>query len=351
MYSPEQHRRRPAARVARSESVRPRYGVPRALAEGGTLTSYPPPARNALALIVGADEWPAEALRSVLEASGYQVARAVGLDDVRDLGAQPDIVLVGAGSGESDGIALCRQLRRDAGFAPSVPVVLISTAPTTRDARVAALRAGAWEVLALPMDAVELLARVGALVQVKREADAARAEGLLEQGTGLYGVRGIERRSREVWADASRRHHALACVVFEAAPQAEQPGGEVSRAAAAAARQHLGATLQAHGRLSDIVGRLSENEFAILAPGTDAAGALKLAQRLAQLAEQGPRPSPTGPGFAVRAGYDALDDAGASSLQAHDLLNRAHAALLAARAQRTHQQIRRYAPEGPRETS
>ena len=64
----------------------------------------------------------------------------------------------------------------------------------------------------------------------------------------------------------------MACVVIAldvetTAPSSESAGHVVVRCVHA---------LKSSARLSDVVGRLSPTEFAVLAPGTDAAGARRL---------------------------------------------------------------------------
>src|SRR5207245_1875356 len=101
-----------------------------------------------------------------------------------------------------------------------------SPRPATRHDRVAALRAGAWGCLSEPFDAEEVLALIGTFGAAKLAADRARVAGLVDEETGLYNVRGLTRRAREVASHASRAHAALACVVL--APDAEVPEPDVA---------------------------------------------------------------------------------------------------------------------------
>src|SRR5205807_1243168 len=92
--------------------------------------------------------------------------------------------------------------------------------------------------------------------------------------------------------------------------------------------------LKASARLSDVIGRLSPTEFAVLAPGTDAAGARRLAERLASSVST---PSTTGepatagstatPSPRVRCGYEAVANVGYAPIEPVDLLVRAAAAV------------------------
>jgi len=91
--------------------------------------------------------------------------------------------------------------------------------------------------------------------------------------------------------------------------------------------------LKASARLSDVIGRLSPTEFAVLAPGTDAAGARRLAERLASsvstpaIGEPAAAGSAATPSPRVRCGYEAVANVGYAPIEPVDLLVRAAAAV------------------------
>src|SRR5207245_6053562 len=115
--------------------------------------------------------------------------------------------------------------------------------------------------------------------------------------SGLYTRRGLERRARELSADAARRRAPLACVAF---------GIEVDPKGAPAAGSYAAKVLQASGRTSDAIGGLGEGAFAVLAPATAPQGALEMARRLSrELETAGPRP-PGAPPVRFHADYDAV---------------------------------------------
>ena len=109
-----------------------------------------------------------------------------------------------------------QKLRNDPEFPSSTPVVMTTAGPASRSQRLDAYRAGVWEYLSLPVDAEALILKLSAFVRAKREIDRSREESLLDDSTGLYNVRGLARRAREMGAEASRRHSALACVAVTA---------------------------------------------------------------------------------------------------------------------------------------
>lgn len=294
-------------------------------------------ARPLLVLIANDQEWSARSLETILGPHGYAVLRTYNARQTLDLArrVRPDAVILDARLPDGDGIELCRTLRSADLLGPATPMIVTTSDPGHRGQQVAAYEAGAWEYVVLPLDGDVLLHRLGTFAAAKREADRLRDEGLLDPASGLYNARGLARRAREIGAEASRRHGALACVAFTSAGA----GGSTDEAAAdeAVARvaERLGDLLRRTGRTSDAIGRLGRTEFAIIAPGTGAAGAQRLAERVLEAAgaagigvEGGPddRDGAEGP-MRIRAGYCAVADFAASSVDAVEILVRAAGAL------------------------
>ncbi len=269
-------------------------------------------------------------LKGLLEANGYAVLqeRSVRHALERARSTEPDVIVVDADLPDMAGVEVCRTLRADPRVSSSTPILLSIRDPATRAQRLAALRAGAWEYITPPHDADEILLKIGAYVQAKLDADRARAQGLLDAATGLYNRQGLARRARELGSQAFREHGPLACVVLalDFDPAAGQSG------AAAQLGRYVQA-IKAAARLSDVIGRLSATEFAVLAPGTDAAGARRLAERLAGSVSAAVA-SGTGPTVPprLRCGYEAVANVGYAPIEPVDLLVRAAAAVRTGRA-------------------
>jgi len=301
-----------------------------------------PTPRAGLPLVLLAGDHPDDTnwLRNLLEPAGYAVLREpsgrYALERAR--GTEPDVIIVDAELPDMAGVELCRLLRADPRVSSSTPLLLAFREHASRDQRTAALRAGAWECIAPPHEADEILLKIGAYVRAKLDADRARAEGLLDPITGLYNRQGLARRARELGSQAFREHGALACVVIAldvdaSTPPSEGAGHIVVRCVHA---------LKSSARLSDVVGRLSPTEFAVLAPGTDAAGARRLAERLASTVQASaggvPGPAadsaaPAPPPMRVRCGYEAVANVGYAPIEPVDLLVRASTALRTGRAE------------------
>jgi diguanylate cyclase (GGDEF)-like protein len=288
---------------------------------GLTMSAFTRRTHPPVVLIIDDQEWSTRSLESILAPSGFAVMRAFtvkqGLERVRT--HAPDAVFVDLTLPDDDGLQVCRALRDDPQVGPGTPVFITTPERPTRRQRLEAFRAGAWDVLGYPIDAEELVLRLDAYVQAKFQADRLKEEGLIDPATGLYNLRGLERRAEELCSWAYRERQSLACVVF--APRAADSDDDQVTTHLV---HEVTAAFRKSGRISDVIGRLGRTEIAVLAPSTGAGGATHLAMRLAEaIGASGPVPG----GIDLRAGYDAVDNVREHPTDARDLLTRATLAL------------------------
>src|SRR5204863_352672 len=87
------------------------------------------------------------ALHFKLEAGGYAVLQErTGQHGLERAGTtEPDVILVDSELPDMAGVELCRMLRADPRVSSSTPILLTIRDAATREQRLAALRAGAWE--------------------------------------------------------------------------------------------------------------------------------------------------------------------------------------------------------------
>ncbi len=258
---------------------------------------------------------PEHSLARMLEGGRYTVVQmhtgTLALEWVRD--ARPDAIILDADLPDMSGIDACRLLHSDLSIGHTVPTLIVAPSMPTPEQRVAALRAGVWDFLLYPPDPEELSLCLETYLQAKRNIDVALAAGLVDPATGLHTRPALARRARELGALMSRGRGALACVVFalDADPADARAGSLVARSA----------------RVSDVVGALSPTEFVVLAPATDHAGAVKLAQRIGgALREVIGATSPVAPAL-LHVGYDAVTNLKYSPIDPVALLLRATTAV------------------------
>lgn len=276
--------------------------------------------RAPLVLVANDQEWSVRSLESILGPNGYEVLRAyTGRQAIeRARLSRPDVLILDAEMPDIHGFEVCRTLREDPRFGSGTPVIITTAGPSDRTLRLDAYRAGAWEFLGQPLDAEALLLKLHTFVAAKRETDRVRDEALLDALTGLYNRRGLTRRAREIATEAFRRRHALACLVLATDREGPEAAADDDLVA------EVGETLRRAGRVSDAIGRLGQREFGVIAPATDAAGAMRMAERIgAALRET--RVS-TG-AVRVRAGYTAVPDYREAEVDPLEMLLRATSAL------------------------
>src|SRR3989442_3368892 len=185
------------------------------------------------------------------EAYGVRAASSGGQLVDRAAAAVPNVIWVTAHLPDLDGLQVCRALRQDPAPARHTPIIIVTSTQSTKQQRLAALRVGAWDYLSLVPDAEELVLKLDTYTRATLELARVLEESPVDQASGLYSSRGLERRARELAADAFRRHAALACVALgvEVAAAAAEP-------AALAALDSVAALLHARGRTSGATGPL-----------------------------------------------------------------------------------------------
>lgn len=251
--------------------------------------SEPPVSRSAprpTILIAEDDRLTRELLAGMLVGRGYQVeAVEDGQSAVERAGKGGiDLVLLDILMPRLNGLEACRLLKSLTGEV-FLPVVLV-TVKTDSASRVEGLRIGADDYVCKPFDEEELVARVEALLRVKRLHDhVARARAKLERLsvhddlTGLYNYRYLHNRLGEEFKRAERYHEPLACILVDVDRLAglneahgREFGDHVLMATAEIIRHSV--------RDVDVVARFGGDEFLVVLPSTHFAGSVTVAERI-----------------------------------------------------------------------
>jgi len=298
-----------------------------------------------LVLIGNAQEWSARSLESVFAPDEYVVRR---VDSARALLSQaradsPDLIILDQNLKDLDSAALCRALHDDPRVGPTTPIVIVTAATTIdRAERLLALDAGAWDVLSLPLEGDMVLPRLRNFVLAKLESDRIQAGVLVDTQTGAYNRRGLELLGRELAADAGRAHEPLACIALTLDVVAAGARATTAQAPATQRAEYLADLLKQRGRISDVVGRVDDDDFVVLLPYTSDQGVRHMFARLQSTISDAP-PIWIGSGRNLRL-------CGGYSLAPHELpqiditalLDQARQALHANRAQSSESPLNRY---------
>jgi two-component system, cell cycle response regulator len=230
-------------------------------------------------------------IRKILEKSltkwGYEVVPAEDGEQAWAIlsGADaPHIALVDWMMPGLDGLEVCKRVRA-AGREPYTFIILLTGKDQQQDI-VRGLAAGADDYLKKPFDPGELEARIKTgrrMVDLQVELIAAR-EALRDQATtdpltGLPNRRTlVETLDREL--ERSRRVEAACAVVFVDLDHFKRVNDTHGHAAGDAVLREAASAMRATLRPYDVVGRFGGEEFVVVLPGCDAAGAQAAAERL-----------------------------------------------------------------------
>ncbi len=241
-----------------------------------------------LVLIVDDDQSVLDHIEKLLSREGYGVVLAKNgkeaLSRVRD--ARPDLVLLDVVMPGIDGLEVCRILkaRRNASFLP----VIILTAKKDMESRVEGLKLGADDYLSKPPDPRELLARIEALLRIKKLQDRIanslqemEDQSLTDGLTGLYNARYLDNRLRDEFKRAERYSEPLSCIVIDI-DDFEQLVQDHGREVSDGALTEVAEILRDGIREFDVAVRNGEQRFVILLPRTHFTGSLSVATRIWQ---------------------------------------------------------------------
>src|SRR2546430_9811575 len=147
--------------------------------------------------------WLSQALANLVAARGYRVHFLLSGREVLDQAPalRPDVIVLDAGLTDIDSISVCRTLRQDRA-AWDMPVMMITATPATKEQRVAALKAGAWDYLSVLLNPEEVTLKIDAVSRLKLDMERALEQSALDPVSGLYTLPGLERRAGALTAGA-----------------------------------------------------------------------------------------------------------------------------------------------------
>ena len=225
-------------------------------------------------------------VRDSLEDEGYRVIEAVdGLAALEHCRQElPDVLLLDIEMPQFDGYQVLSALKRDVEL-KDIPVVFLTSRSRTADV-VAGLRGGAHDYLKKPFENVELIARVGSAVHVKKLQDQLRQRNAdldrmsrTDALTGLYNRRHLDEELLRQQSSSSRQRDPLSVLLLDidhfkrVNDSYGHPAGDLVLCAFAD-------RLRTELRAGDIAGRWGGEEFLVIMPRTDIDGAFEVAERL-----------------------------------------------------------------------
>jgi len=253
-------------------------------------------------LVVGNDSHDANLLRTIL--SGEQAWNVVsahsGGEALRALAkGRVDLVLADLMMPALGGLELCRHIKNCPGVRETPVVILLASAE--RGCLDQAYDAGACDYIMKPLDPLEVVARVRSVLRTKEEIDRRRARenqletrnrelqtvnqellqlSLVDPVTGIANRRHFDEMMDRAWRSAARHQFEIALILMDIdffKGYNDQLGHLAGDDCLRRVANELAAGLL---RPDDFLGRYGGEEFAVILPRTDLAGAAVVAERL-----------------------------------------------------------------------
>lgn len=237
-------------------------------------------------LVADDDRLSREIVASLLRSHGYIVETVPDGQAVLDRVARGgiDLVLLDLMMPKLSGLETCRLLKGMAGDS-FLPVVLV-TVKTDSDSRVEGLKIGADDYVCKPFEEKELVARIEAMLRIKRLHDhVAKVREKLEQLsvhdelTGLYNYRYLHTRLWEEMRRAERHHEPLACVLIDI-DRLKAHNEACGDAVGDAILCGIADIVRKAVREIDVVCRYGGEEILVVLPGMHFAGGIETAERI-----------------------------------------------------------------------
>jgi diguanylate cyclase (GGDEF)-like protein len=187
----------------------------------------------------------------------------------------PDLVLLDVEMPEISGFEVCKSFKSDPLLA-EVPIIFV-TSHESQQLEAIGIQLGAADFIRKPPNKPLVLARVRAYQRLKMLSDTLHGAATLDFVTGALTRRELERMLTQEWLRAERSGAPLTLLLAAVAYPAGDDPGEAARDIAL--HRIADALRQSAARPSDLLGRYSAAEFALLLPETDVQGASIVAQR------------------------------------------------------------------------
>lgn len=190
----------------------------------------------------------------------------------------PDLVLLDAMMPQMDGYTVCMRLRADAATT-AIPIIFITSLSAPED-EARALEMGASDFTTKPVNLAVLRARVRTQVAFKRQGDMLRSLSLTDALTGLSNRRAFDAMLHKEWRRSQRFAKPVSLILADI--DHFKPYNDLyGHLAGDECLREIAHTLRAVvGRPQDMVARFGGEEFVILLPEVDLAGACVVAQRV-----------------------------------------------------------------------
>ncbi|MCM8813722.1 MAG: diguanylate cyclase [Candidatus Omnitrophica bacterium] len=193
----------------------------------------------------------------------------------------PDLILLDILLPDTDGFELCRRIRGEARF-EHIPVIF-HTSSASADNKLLALQLGATDfIVKNNTDEREILLRVRNCLRLKKLYDEMLRLAIVDVQTKAYNRRYLQKRLLDEFERAKRYRRELSFLILDI-DGFRQINAAHGRPLGSIVLKNVAGILRFNTRNADIVCRYGNDEFALLLPETNLAGARILGERLREL--------------------------------------------------------------------
>lgn len=224
-------------------------------------------------LIANDQEWTARAVATILTSNGYQVVHAFTASETLAIvgSTDPDVVILDHQLPDFSGVEVCRRLRQDRRFGPTLPILITTAGPSGRPQRLSAYEAGAWEFYGQPLDAEALLYKIRTYVASYRRVRELRAATPAHE-IAIHQPDVLRQRATEMISQTRRNGASLCCVAWSVA-NVDDPSALAT--AVDAFRQHA--------RAADLHGQLGPRDLVLVTTANKTVDARRIAERFREV--------------------------------------------------------------------
>jgi len=196
---------------------------------------------------------------------------------------QPDLILLDIQMDGLDGYEVCRQLKEDPATS-TIPVIFVTGQDTVSDEE-KGFKLGAVDYISKPFYPTIVRARVGTHMSLKIKTDLLEQISMLDGLTGIPNRRYFDEQFQKEGARALREQLPFSLIMMDI-DHFKGYNDNYGHGAGDDCLQKVARTLTSTlSRPMDMIARYGGEEFVALLPGTDSAGAAKVAEDLRNAVE------------------------------------------------------------------
>ncbi|HZK79992.1 MAG TPA: diguanylate cyclase, partial [Humisphaera sp.] len=190
---------------------------------------------------------------------------------------RPDLILLDVDMPGMDGFEACKQLKADPATA-NVPIIFLTSHATVAE-KVRGLGLGAIDYVTKPFNRAELMARVRASLRTNQSIRALEEKATIDALTGLGNRAMFDQRLEAEVCLHVRTKHSLSCILMDV-DRFKRINDTFGHPFGDKVLKRIAEIITDLCRTEDVACRYGGEEFAILAPNTNALAASIFAERL-----------------------------------------------------------------------